>query len=187
MPAAAKTTKPTRRTRAGTQAERSPGLVLPRDFTGEDVKVARDIPAARGAVTHLFGDPAAEAKKIFAKLGDITGFKLFGNRIMVVMYERTTVGYSGALYAPPQTNLEDRYQGKVGLVVKMGPVAFVDDPASGIVFHGDAVKVGDWVSYSYSDGTNVDVCPPGSADKVHCKILVEGEIIGIVPRPDFLF
>lgn len=182
---AAKTTQPTRRTRAGTRAEKSPGLVLPRDFTASDVSVARDIPGARGAVVQMFGDPVAEAKKIFERVGDLSGVKVFGNRILVAKYERATVGYSGRLVAAAQTNMEDRYQGKVGLVLKVGTVAFVDDDVN--KFHGDSVKVGDWIFYSYGDGTDVDVCPAGSADKIHCKVLKEGDVGGVVPRPDFLF
>lgn len=183
--AAAKTTQPTRRTRAGTRAEKSPGLTLPRDFTGDDIKTVRDIPAARGAIVQIFGDPAAEAKKIFDKVGDLSGCRIFGNRILVAKYERATVGYSGKIYAAVQTNREDQYQGKVGLVLKVGTVAFVDDDVN--KFHGDTVKVGEWIFFSYNDGTDIDICPPGSADKIHCKVLKEGDVNGIVPRPDFLF
>lgn len=185
--AAAKTTQPTRRTRAGTRAEKSPGLVLPRDFNDGDVKIARDIPAARGAVVQMFGDPAAAAKEIFTKVGDLSGVRIFGNRILVAKFERKTVGYSGKLHAAPQTNREDQYQGKVGLVLKVGPMAFEDDLTRGITWSGDKVKVGDWIFFGYNDGTDIDICAPGSADKTHCKVLKEGDINGIVPRPDFLF
>lgn len=180
-------TKTTRRTAAGTAAAKQPGFVMPRDFTAKEIATARDIPGARAAVTNLFGDPVAEAKKIFARVGDLSGIKLFGNRVLVAKFERTMVGSSGTLYAAPKTQLEDQYQGKVGLVLKVGPTAFVDDEAHGLVWNGDSVKPGDWIFYAYADGTDMDIVPIGSTDKVHCKLLREGDVNGIVPRPDFLF
>lgn len=162
-------------------------LVLPHQFNEKDIAAARSVPGARASITNLFGDPVAEAKKLFARVGDLSGIKLFGNRILVAKFERTTVGTSGLLHAAPKTQLEDQYQGKVGLVLKVGPTAFVDDEAHGIVWNGDSVKPGDWVFYYYADGIDMDVCPIGSTDQVHCKLLREGDVNGIVPRPDFLF
>jgi hypothetical protein len=48
-----------------------------------------------------------------------------------------------------KTLMEDRFQGKVGLVLKLGPMAFKDDGAT--KFGGFAVEPGEWVLYRPSD------------------------------------
>ncbi len=132
------------------------------------------LPAAPKILT-----PKEEADALLARLGDLSGIKLFGNRVLVAKFIRTHIGTSGKLLAAKQTNDEDKWQGKVGLVVMKGTIAFQDDEST--VWHGDDVAVGDWVFYQYGDGTDVDV------GDVHCKILKEGEIAGVIPRPDFFF
>lgn len=127
---------------------------------------------------------AEEAKALFKRIGDLSAFKLFQNRILVAKFQRTTIG-SGRLLAAEHTKTEDKWQGKTGLVVKKGTIAFMDDEATGTFWHGDNVEVGDWVFFNYGDGTDIEICPDGSTDRIYCKVLKEGEIIGSVPRPDF--
>lgn len=128
--------------------------------------------------------PEEEAKRIFAKVGDLSDVRLFGNRVMVAKFIRTTLG-RGYLQAAPGTKTEDKWQGKIGLVIKKGTTAFVDD--GDFTWHGDDVNVGDWVLFQYGDGTDIDLCPKGSTELIPCKVLKEGEIEGIVPRPDIFF
>lgn len=130
--------------------------------------------------------PAEEAAQLLKRLGNLAEVVLFSNRILVAKFQRTTLG-SGRLLAAEQTKTEDKWQGKVGLVVKIGTIAFEDDEATGTYWHGDGVAVGDWVFFNYGDGTDIEVCPDDSNERVHCKILKEGEIIGRVPRPDIFF
>jgi len=91
-------------------------------------------------------DPAEELKQ---KVGDLSGIEVLHNQILVAVYIRPDRTASG-LYLADKTRDEDRYQGKAGLVLKKGPLAFVDDDTN--KFHGQNVEVGDWVFYRVSDG-----------------------------------
>src|SRR5215475_13835609 len=88
-------------------------------------------------------DPRREImKKIGSQLKEP---ELFGNTILVAVYVRPEKARHGTLelHLSDQTRKEDEYQGKVGLVVKMGPRAYVDD--DNFSFNGQKVEVGDWV------------------------------------------
>lgn len=91
-------------------------------------------------------DPANEIRK---RIGDISKIEVLHNQILVGVYIRPEKTKGGILLTP-QTRDEDRYQGKAGLVLKKGPLAFVDDDNN--KFHGQNVDVGDWVFYRVSDG-----------------------------------
>ena len=57
---------------------------------------------------------------------------------------------SGGIILIDKSRDEDRFQGKIALVVAMGPGAFKDDAVA--KFHGQTVKIGDWVLVRPSDG-----------------------------------
>ena len=127
------------------------------------------------ALMHHETDPATE---IFAELGDISNVDLYFSSVLVAVYLRPEKTKSGIYYSD-KTRDEDRYQGKVGLVVKIGPRAFVDDGEA--VFHGQTVNVGDWVVYRPSDGWNVTI------NKRLCRILNDVDIKARVPAPDVIW
>lgn len=103
---------------------------------------------------------------------------LFHNRLLVATYARPDKT-AGGLYLPEVTRKEDEYQGIVGLVVKKGPGAFVDEP--GVNFHGKDVQVGDWVVYSVRAGRAI------SMRGIHCRIIEDSHIDMIVSQPDMVF
>lgn len=84
----------------------------------------------------------------FAALG---GFKdeVFHSQVLVMTYIRSSRTAGGIILAAV-TQDEDRFQGKIGLVVGMGPGAFKDDTIAR--FHGSELKVGDWVMTRPADG-----------------------------------
>lgn len=132
-------------------------------------------------------DVEAERKKIFDQLGEDFAKPLarlcFGNRLLVVKFVPEK---QGSLHVAPKTQQEAKWQGKVGLVVYKGAAAFQDDPQAGS-FYGDAAEVGDWVWYRYSDGLDVDYVPAGTFQKISLRCLIDTEVCGVVPRPDFFF
>ena len=71
---------------------------------------------------------------------------------------------------------EDKIQGKVGLVVKMGNSAFVDD--TNIWFKGINVEVGDWVIFRATDGWSITV------NGVLFRIVDDIDIRGRASHPD---
>ena len=120
-------------------------------------------------------DPKQE---ILAAIGSLDGFETFHNDLIVAVYLRPEKTASG-IYLPESYRDEDKYQGKVGLVVKMGPEAF-NDP-SGAWFQGISVQEGDWVYFRPSDGFAMTV------NKVLCRSLKDTNIRGKVPHPDFVW
>jgi hypothetical protein len=107
---------------------------------------------------------------------------LFGARVLVAKWIRKKVG---SILLSAKTQVEDGFQGKVGLVLKVGPLAFRDDDHHD--WAGQTAKAGDWIQFNYSSGSDFDHYPAGSTEPVRCKILDESEIQMIIQRPDFAF
>ena len=74
---------------------------------------------------------------------------------------------------------EDEYQGKVGLVLKKGPLAFVDDDKTS--FEGQDASIGDWVVFRSSDGWALNV------NGILCRMLQDIQVRLTVPSPDTVF
>lgn len=118
------------------------------------------------------------AKDILKQIGDLSKFELFGNQILLGIYQRPEKTKSG-LYLSDQTRKEDEYQGKAALVLALGPSAFVSD--ANYDFRGQNVKVGDWVAIFVSDGRKVVV------NNVLCRICEDHHIRLRIPAPDSVF
>lgn len=117
-------------------------------------------------------DPRVTVKK---ELGDISGVEIFNNQVLVAVYERPTKTAGGIILAD-QTRDEDKSQGKVGLIVKMGPDAFHD--SDGKWFRGVGMNIGDWVVFRPSDGWPVTI------NKKMCRVLEDIHVRARVDRPD---
>lgn len=121
-------------------------------------------------------DHVADPKeKLLNDLGDISKFEIFNNQLLVAVYIRPEKT-KGGIYLTDKTKDEDKYQGKVGLVVAVGPSAFVDD--SQAWFKNMSVKVGDWVVFRPSDGWSLEV------NGALCRILDDTVVRGKIDRPD---
>ena len=120
-------------------------------------------------------DPRLELQK---SIGDLSKIKIYNNWILCAVYKRPEKMASG-IYLPDATRKEDEYQGKVGLVVKKGPIAFVDD--SNTSFHGQTLEVGEWVTFRASDGWALNV------NGILCRMLQDTQIRLVVPEPDVVF
>jgi len=117
-------------------------------------------------------DPAEAIRK---EMGDISDIEIFHNQVLVAIYIRPEKTKSG-LYLSSQTRDEDKYQGKVGLIIKKGADAFVDD--TGKWFKGVNLDVGDWIYFRPSDGWQITV--HGQL----CRILDDTDVRGRIPQPD---
>ncbi len=120
-------------------------------------------------------DPKQE---MLDKIGDISKVEVFHNQTLVMVYIRPDRTASG-LYLADKTRDEDRFQGKTGLVLKKGPLAFVDDETN--KFHGQDVNVGDWVFYRVSDGFPITI------NGQLCRLLEEVHIKGRINEPDTVY
>ena len=120
-------------------------------------------------------DPAEELKN---SVGDLSKVKVYNNNILCAVYKRPERMASG-IYISDSTRKEDEYQGKVVLVLKKGPLAFVDDDRT--AFGGQNVEVGDWVVLRSSDGWKLNI------NGVLCQIIQDVNVRLAVPEPDTAF
>ena len=93
--------------------------------------------------------------------------------------EKTSGGVFLSQSIQDEDRLEHYWQGKVGLIVAMGPQAYED--ADDVTFHGTRNAVGDWVWFRPSDGMFCDV------NEVACRLFdSERYILGRIPHPDLV-
>lgn len=121
-------------------------------------------------------------KHLLDKVGDLSEMQVMFNNVLVAVYQRgeTANITKGGLYIPQKTQNEDRWQGKVGLVIAKGPKAYKDDETT--KFDGETVEVGDWVFYWPSDGKQLEI------KGVLCRLFTsETQIRGKIPNPDYVF
>jgi len=112
--------------------------------------------------------------KLLEDLGDLSEVELFHNQVLLAVYIRPQKTKSG-LYLTDKHTDEDRFQSKVGLLVKSGPQAFEQD---GNWFSGVDFKDHDWLVFRPSDGWSITV------NGVLCRIFDDINIRGRVPHPD---
>lgn len=90
--------------------------------------------------------PAALRADMLAKIGDLSGIHVYHNHVLGMVYVQEQYG---SIIASDGYKKEDEYQGKVMLVLKKGPTAFV--ASSGWAWEPPVVE-GDWVVTRPSDG-----------------------------------
>jgi co-chaperonin GroES (HSP10) len=112
---------------------------------------------------------------LLEQVGDISKIEVFNMQVLVAVYIRPEKTKSG-LFLSDKARDEDRYQSKVGLIIKKGADAFVDD--SGKWFKGVKLDVGDWIYFRPSDGWQITV--HGQL----CRILDDTDVRGRIPAPD---
>lgn len=146
--------------------------------------------------------PAGLKKKLLADLKPIMkGITPMRNKIIVATYVRPEVT-AGGIIVPQKTQDEDRWQGKVGLVLKRGPLAFwwdeIAQAAEGLIGkeRADAIKaaekahgvpqVGDWVQYRASESYEFGV-KLGSSDAASCRYILDDSIITTLSDPSVIW
>jgi co-chaperonin GroES (HSP10) len=117
-------------------------------------------------------DPAEVLRK---QSGDISSVEVFNNQLLVAVYVRPQKTKSG-LYLTDMTTEEDRYQSKVGLVLKMGASAFHD--TSGEWFSDVEIHEGDWIVFRPSEGWSITV------NGQLCRMIDDINVKGRVDQPD---
>lgn len=120
---------------------------------------------------------------LFEALGNqLEDFEAFNAEVLVAVYQRggpkneKDTKTAGGIIIPQKSIDEDKYQSKVGLIVKTGESAF-NDP-NGVWFKDVKFSIGDWVVYRPSDGWNVTV------NKVLCRMLADTQIKARIQHPD---
>ena len=113
--------------------------------------------------------------KLLEEIGDLSNIEIFNNQVLVAVYIRPQKTKSG-IFLSDKTTDEDRYQSKVGLIIKMGSSAFKDP--TGAWFNGVKFKVNDWAVFRPSDGWSITV------NNVLCRIIDDINVRGRVDQPD---
>jgi len=114
---------------------------------------------------------------LLKELGDID-VDAFGNRVLVAIYVGPEKDKKSGLFRTPGALKEDIYQGTVGLVVKKGPTAFIDDDRN--AFKGVVADLGDWVVFRPGDGKRIQF------NGVDCRWLEDLDIDGRISDPEII-
>lgn len=121
------------------------------------------------------------------RIGNIDHIQLLHNQVLVATYIRPEKT-KGGLIIPQSTRDEDKHQGKVGLVIAKGPLAFVSDGQTD--FKGQDVPIGKWISYRMSDGWQFVIKGNATFDNPkgewHCRMLQDIDVKAIISHPDDL-
>lgn len=142
------------------------------------------------------GSIAELAEKLRADLAPVVaGVQLLRNRVLVATYIRPEKT-SGGIIRPDATREEDKWQGKAGLILAVGPDAFNFEEVREEVADGMAEedararhnipKVGDWVFFRGSDtwDSGLQVAPGVGA---HCRFIFDDCIIGRIEDPSTIW
>lgn len=127
-------------------------------------------------------DPRLEIQN---KVGNLEGVEVFGSDVLVALYIRPMKTKSGIILADA-TRDEDKWQGKAGLILKLGPTAYVDE--DGNKFRD--INEGDWVVFRPSDGWPVTLNSSAniaSKDAVACRVVNDIHIRMRVSSPDAIY
>lgn len=111
-------------------------------------------------------------------LGNLDGYTVLTSNVLVATYikpGKTT----GGIILPDSSTDEDRWQGKIGLVLKLGETAFKYDGSA--FYEGTAPKVGDYVMFHTSDSRELGI------NGTSCRFVDSSLVRMIVPDPDGVY
>ncbi len=134
-------------------------------------------------------DPAAP---LLAAAGDLSDYEVFHNLALVATYVpppkiiKRDDGTDYVLHEADNTQAENRYQGKIGLVLKVGPTSFLDDSIA--KFGGVKIQPGDWVIYRPSDGHELFIRDRRKFNEgLSCRLIEDTFIRGRVTDPSLIY
>ncbi len=128
--------------------------------------------------TSLLAQATEPKSALLEAVGDLSSYDIFHNQILVAIYVRPEKTAGGIIRTATNVD-EDEYQGKVGLVVKVGPSAFLDSDDQD--FQGQSVSVGDWVVFRAGDGWQLHIRDTA------CRILTDRTVRMKIKNPGDIF
>lgn len=132
------------------------------------------------AVIQMRGAATAD-RDLLKAIGDISDIEVLNDRILIAIYRHEGVT-KGGIHTTVMTEDESDYQGKVGLVLKVGPL--VNAPGKDEA-RGAKITTGDWVVVSPSSGLSMHAGQHGSSRML--RMLIEKDIHMRVKRPDAIW
>lgn len=117
-------------------------------------------------------------KGIIDAIGDLSGVDLCTDLVLVGTYIRDEKRASG-LILPQDTLKEDEFQGKVGLVLKAGPLAYGEWEEGDE--RGQNAKLHTWVVFAIKDTWPLQI------NGVACRVVPYDKLRMRVPDPKMVF
>lgn len=99
------------------------------------------------------------------------------NQVLIAIYIRPQK--IGSIWRPDSNVEEDVWQGKTGLVLKVGPNAFEDDGEYN--FYGQTVSEGEWIAFKVGDAWALEVAG------LSCRLIRDSSIRLKVKDPGVVF
>ncbi len=132
------------------------------------------------------------AEPLLAAAGDLSDYDVFHNLVLVATYmppPKVMKGPDGeniVFHEPDNAHSENRFQGKVGLVLRVGPTAFQDDSVA--KFGGMSIKPGDWIMYRPSDGFELFIRDRRKFNEgLSCRLIEDVFVRGRVSDPSLIY
>lgn len=122
--------------------------------------------------------PEQFKKVLMSKIGNLDDVEVLYNSILLAIYIRPEKTVGG-IYRPTANVEEDIWQGKAGLVLKLGPNAFEDD--GDYNFHGQKAVPGEWVVFKVGDAWSLNI------NNVACRLVRDSSIRLKVKDPNVVF
>lgn len=127
--------------------------------------------------------PQSNADEIMEVFGPIADdIDIFHNSVLVAVFIRPNyklLPNGEKLHYADQTVDEDKWQGKVGLVLKKGRIAFQNDARND--FKGQDVNPGDWVMF------RVNEAPAIKLGGLQCRLLEDIHVRGVIRNPEVIW
>lgn len=132
-----------------------------------------------------------EKQAILDKLGDLSQVQIAQNEVLVAIYVRSEFAPGGMIALTQKTRKEDVYQGKVGLVVKIGSACRFERTDANGVTYGIPIALHDWVVTRPSDTWALDINPNGTAydpdSSITCRLVFDDQIRMKIPNPSMIW
>lgn len=128
----------------------------------------------------LLADHQVDPKKeIWDRVQPYLGqIEVIGARLLIAIYQRPEKT-KGGIIITQKTQGEDVWQGKVGLVLKMGPLAFTSDEKA--TFLPPLPLIGDWVAVRVGDTWQAII------GEQHVRMVEDVDVRLILQQPDIIF
>ena len=147
---------------------------------------------------HGWGHEDYEIAKqhIAQQMGSMDGLEIFGRQVLVAVYTRPAENKRSGLHATAAEQQKDWYEGKVVLIIAVGPEAFQGDDSWIKATYGKngAPKPGDWLFQNANTGIQFSICGDGAVrvkyadrhDELHALYPGDGWPVRIVSDDGFL-
>lgn len=120
---------------------------------------------------------------IIKAVGNLANVQVFSDLVLVGTFIRNEKT-AGGIIRPREVVQEDEYQGKVALVLKVGPLAYADWEdmnSGGDHFRGDNARIHTWVVIAIKDGWPIQL------NGVPCRFVPYDKIRARVVDPKVVF